>query len=251
MNRNFIFLFVSLLFLAGCNRYSENHQAVLPSPGFDVHVYFNLFNGNPYYMVYYEGRKIIKWSLIGFSNGAGTPVKDKMMLARDIGEAGSATGNPGETDSLFNKLKFNIRKIRLVSALDREAGYTIELRAFEGGLAFRYCFDSQEDKSAFVAHEATQIKFDDAENSWQVNARADSLGASADQFSVPVEVVSDDQLSVMISEANGYGSQMVMLPSEENPFHFSIRDEKIGTDQENGLVTPWRVILISNNVSHD
>lgn len=251
MNRIFIFLFVSLFILAGCNRYSENHQAVLPSPGFDVHVYFNLFNGNPYYMVYYEGQKIIKWSLIGFSDGAGISAKDKMLLAGDIGEAGSAMGNPGETDSLFNQLKFNIRKIRLVSALDHEADYTIEFRAFEGGLAFRYCFDSPEDKSVFVAHEATQIKFDDAENIWQVNALADSLGASADQFPVPVEVVSDHHHSVLISEANGYGSPMILLPTEENPYHFNIRDEKIGTDQQNGLTTPWRVILISNNVSHE
>ena len=182
MRSHYLLLLTFILLISACNSNKSNHKAVVPSPGFDVHLYFNLFNGTPFYLVYFEDAKIMDWSRLGFD-----PAGDqKMVFAGGNGLAANGLQNGDEGGGFFQGLKYNERVVQLSSEGAPDLMYTIDFRAFKGGVAFRYRFDSIETGKELMAHELTELNFSNSGAKWEVQAAG--VTAQSDAFPLPVEL---------------------------------------------------------------
>ncbi len=57
-----------MFILVSCSKPKENYEVVIPSPNGSLHLHFNLYKGEPYYLVYLDDEIVVGWSLIGFRN---------------------------------------------------------------------------------------------------------------------------------------------------------------------------------------
>lgn len=231
----------------------DNHQAILPSPGFNIHVYFHLFRGNPYYLAYYKKRKILEWSLMGF-NPAGVPSYSESMIYDDDTEKFTIP-SPGIQPAFFNDLKFNELSVFLRSGIKPESGYIIDFRAFDDGFAFRYRFYSRDETEELMPHESSEFNFNGSGGNWDPISQPDSLYLTEDVYSLPVDLASDDHMAVRIFETTGEdGSSLKLKQDKQNASAFSVFFDEGGSvaaDYFTEQATPWRVILISNKTSYE
>ncbi len=249
MRLQYLLLLALVLLISACNRDKSNHKAVVPSPGFDVHLYFNLFNGSPFFLVYYEDSKIMNWSRLGF-NPSGN---QKMVFEDDNGNAGIGRDNGDGVTSFFRDLKYNERSVRLSYERDPDLAYTIDFRAFNGGVAYRYRFDSQEVRSALLAFEKTEFHFIDNHTGWEGAAPGDTV--PTDAFYLPVELMSGQGHSIKIFEDPGVaGPPLQFRQQAGSSTAYSLLYSSGGAVEQaraEALVTPWRIMLISKRKDNE
>jgi hypothetical protein len=255
MRPHYLFLFVFVLLLSACQRDKHNYKAVVPSPGFDVHLYFNLFNGSPFYLVYYKDTKIMNWSRLGFDPAIDATGDQRMVFGGGNGDAaiGKDCGDGGA--SFFKDLKYNERSVCLSYEQDTGLAYTIDFRAFNGGVAFRYRFDTESAKRALLRNERTEFNLNDKDISWEVRAQADTTRQQQDGYPLPVELMSDRYHTIAISEYATPDTQALRVRQQaDSSMAFTLLNSAL--DMEGGgmtgqLSTSWRIMFISNSKNNE
>ena len=248
MKRRFLVFFSLLLTLTACHRQKDSYEAVLPSPDFNVHLYFNLFNGNPYYMVYHGQEKLLAWSILGFRMEGGPDLTTGMVLDDRSHPAPTEDGSKGEP--FFEGLKYNSLSVRLTAGRKEGMAYTIDLRCFNPGIAFRYRFDSAAAREALALHEATEFTFDTVPGGLRVAGRPDTLaGRVPEEFILPVDLAfgRGEQVTILETDA-ATPSSLMWMADPANRRHFRL-DARGGNGNE-GLnggppATPWRILVIN------
>ncbi len=66
MFRASLFSTVLILLFSSCQNSYNNFETILPSPDSKKHLYFNLNEGEPYYLLYFEDHILVDWSKLGF-----------------------------------------------------------------------------------------------------------------------------------------------------------------------------------------
>ena len=162
--------FLTILFLvAACGRKKDNYEATLPSPDFDIHLYFSLFKGNPYYMVYHGKEKVLAWSALGFYAEGGREMKGGMVLADEFGGDDADSKQEKEPTAFFSDLKYNSLTVPLRSKTSADMAFAIEFRTFNTGIAYRYRFESTASLQRLAVREASEFNFDTALGAWTIN----------------------------------------------------------------------------------
>ena len=245
MRSHYLLLLAFVVLNSACDSDKSNHKAVVPSPGFDVHLYFNLFNGTPFYLVYYEDAKIMNWSRLGFEPAGG----QEMVFESGNGSAAIGLENGDGGGEFFEGLKFNERTVHLSSKEAPENGYSIDFRAFDGGVAFRYTFDTKEAAKELMVHEMTEFSFYDSDTRWEVQAADDTV--QSDAYPLPVELEADIGLSIRLLEEPITRPSMLQFraPGESNTDFILLHSHMDSEESNNGwpLVTPWKILLISKS----
>jgi alpha-glucosidase len=249
---------ISIL-LQSCQELKNNGEWVLPSPDSKIHLYFNLNNGEPYYLVYYEDKIIIDWSLIGLT------LQNQVNLTQGLSvcntESGSKTSNNEiplmggfELGENYNELKVCLEK-----TIPSPEHLIIEFRAYNKGIAFRLILqDDNIDASATIPSEQTQFDLYGKGTNWTFvkdtsnynsDPRADDK-QDAD-LNLPVSFSSSDGMMVTLTEPDPPGdSETMLIKRDSGSQFFSImQDEPINSASpigNNRSGIPWRVIIINH-----
>lgn len=242
MSRILVFALLSTLFLASCSQQKNQHEAILPSPDFDIHVYFNLFEGYPYFMVYHKNQKMMDWSLLGFASEKGPSFNENMKIESQMTRETELEGNITEDDFWLDKF-YNSITFELRSTTDPGILYFIDFRAFYGGMAFRYRFSDGETLHSIGQYESSEINLSSKEMNWQqVLGSKDSL--SGDVL-LPATFQSDKNFELVVDET-GDEKSAKLSRYEESEWNFVLetRQKQAGVEN-NELATAWRVILIT------
>jgi alpha-glucosidase len=98
-----------------------------------------LNQGEPYYLVYYEGELILYWSLLGFTSsnldltGNLTLINVKTRTSKNSDQGSSKPEGFGEQG-------FNEIDLTFSSKLEPDIKFTLVFRSYNEGVAFRYLF---------------------------------------------------------------------------------------------------------------
>jgi len=255
MKRFLIFPFLGFLLWAGCNKSNDNYQAILPSPDFDIHLYFNLFNGHPYYLVYWYDQKIFDWSALGFKLASGSYLNEHMIWVENPEDEKSPKEELDSSSNFFSDIKYNSLSVHLISEHVKEIGYIIDFRTFKDGLAFRYRFNSIADKNALAASESSEFDFDIRNQGWKINPELETPYAMESVLDLPMEFISDQQFSVRIFEIGDEKYPAMKLKQNDvriPTYTTDIDNNKQSNEvQDDVLSTPWRILLISKKKSDE
>lgn len=245
-----------------CNKTINNFQLVIPSPDSQIHVYFSLNNGEPYYLVYYKDQIIIDWSLLGFV------LKDQVNLTKGLNiiktESRSTTSNDtlisNETSLLsdgFNEMTLYFEKSG--PEMDQLA---IVLRAYKNGIAFCYFFPGKfpGDKLTILTEETQLDIYDDKYRLLKRDSiligieNKETIEKNYNEgINLPANFISGEGICISVSETelSGY-PKMKLVRRRPDKQSFSFQLAKSEPDDyfsfSRNLKTPWRIIMINSNV---
>jgi hypothetical protein len=246
-------LFILLIgAVSACNDDADNYDAILPSPEFDIHVYFTLYRGYPYYMAYFKEQRIFDWSVMGFQKHKNV-LLDREMKRLKPDEAPMDLERLTEQDEFFSDRPYNSLLVNLQSEKNRDAGYTVEFRAFKNGFAFRYHLFPGMDTESVLSSEATEFALTQRKQ-FNLSGETDTLnGPLSGAYDIPVYFISSQKELVEISELNrDHPHRMHLVREEKKPNVYRTDVKKstgFGMDPGENTITPWRIVRIRNSDS--
>lgn len=245
--RKVIILFLSGIFIwAGCTKHTDNYEAVLPSPDSGIRLYFNLFKGNPYYLVFRGRERILNWSLLGFTPPGGPSLAENMLFD---GREEESVSSGATMKDFFKDIKYNSLSVRLASGLDPDNGYTIDFRAFEEGFAFRYRFDQSLEKSKLEAFEYSEMSLNDQDRTWRPLPAPDIAEDSLNPGNGNAGFESDSSLVIHVRELKEGNLLDPHIVEGTTPSSYVIGNGGIvggDHDSDGNTATPWRIVIFTN-----
>ena len=126
---------------------------------------------------------------------------------------------------------------------------TIEFRAYNNGIAFRYAFPEQENLKEFVIEEdLSEFAFADDYTWWSANGERDNLGplsinAAKDPVFAPMvlECASDLYLGIHEAAIYDFANFKIKRADKANAFQCDLQGP---SNAKTGMHTSWRVIMI-------
>jgi len=247
-----------LILLQSCQGLKNNVELVLPSPDSKLHLYFNLNNGEPYYLVYYGDKIIIDWSLIGLT------LQNQIDLTEGLKVCNTDSGSKTSNNEI--KLKggfelgedYNELKVCLEKTIPSPEHLIIEFRAYKKGIAFRLILqDDNIGASATIHSEKTQFDLYGKGTNWTFvkeagNFIADSMtyDQQGDSLKLPVSFSSSDGMMVTLTEPDPPGdSETMLIKRDSGSQFFSIMNgepiNSVSPIGNNRSGITWRVIIIN------
>jgi len=235
---------VSVL-ITGCKKFDSRATAIVPSPEFQVHLYFKLFEGKPFYLVYYNDDVLIDWSALGLQPENGPDLSQNLkLIAKENGSGHSGDSNKHWMDVLAGKA-YNSLELDLRSEIDSQVGYNIIFRTFDHGIAFRYELNEVPDDMRISNNsECSEIDLND-DYSWNILSKNDSVGDGV--YELPAILNSENGHEVQIDEiiTNPFPGMKLKRRSDIN-HEYIVTSEKNDTESDvSALTTPWRIILFN------
>lgn len=240
-----------------CNNPKTSTQLVLPSPDSNTHIYFNLNDGEPYYLVYHKGKKIIDWSLLGLE------LQNKYDFSHDLTliKTASVSHNSGETRELeggFSIIQdYNELKLFLLKSSMPEFSIQIVLKTYNNGIGIMYILPGPSGESSPLFYEdKTQINFAVKKELLAIQDNYDTLRPlnqtiQKASIKIPAGFKSNDGMEVIITEkipSMAEGSVLVKRTESNNGYH--IKPEKSEFFKLNrtneGFASPMRTIIFND-----
>ncbi len=261
MTKKIFILLGSIPLFFACTNTKDNYKAFLPSPDTKVHIYFNLNNGEPYYMVYYRDETVLDWSPLGFIFKGNDSLVRNFVVTNTKTSSVNETWKPvwGQFSSYTNN--YNQLTVSLQEKNNLHRKFDIVFRSYNDGIAFRYEFPEQENlKDVEIQSEETAFRLStDGTAFWEV-ADYDSYEhlynttpvGSIDSANMPVTIEMKNGVYVSIHEANltDYAGMTLVRDKEEQlklncdlvPWPDGI---KVKT--KTPFITPWRTVQIADS----
>jgi len=273
--RDLSLLFCSLLFCA-LSANAQVGKAAVESPDGAIRINFMLLpgadgagGGQLGYEVTYHGKTVIERSKLGFElqnqPAIGSNLQFVAVTISPVDETYEIpAGKSNPVRNHCNVLRYDIKE---ATAPGRKL--TIEARAYNDGVAFRYMIpDQPAAKELRIANEKTEfVLASDAttyplilrnfRTSWEDNYRTVALSGIAPELVIGLPLLTEmpGVAYVAITEANidNYAG-MYLMHSGANPKALEARlsprvDEPgLAVSGATPVTTPWRVIMISNEV---
>ena len=250
MKQSVAFIYL-LMLLTGCVPADHSLERVLPSPGSNMSLYFNLNNGDPYYLVYHEDDIVIDWSQMGFS-------LNNKMSRENFSICNTNTDSIPDNDTeilsaVFGEAIFNKMEICLNNGFYPGLHMMLQFRIYNSGIAFRYVLNQKEmvfknfsDETEFELR-TDHLKWDYHRDTLfrEINSMqpGDSLLLPAMFRSNTGKTV--HVLSMGLQKVNGSN---FLVPYDLSKGEFRFRDSFHGNnDNTSGIITPWRIIVIKSN----
>lgn len=271
---------VSLLLcsaLLGATNWPANlDRAVLASPDGSIRATFLLVpgangagSGQLAYEVAYRGKPVIERSLLGFEMQNQPPIGGDLVTIAATNERIDETYQipAGKSKSVRNQCNTLLFDLKEAKAPGRKL--TVEARAYNDGIAFRYIIPDQPAvKEARIVNEKTEfVLASDAttyplilrnfRTSWEDDYRTVALSGITPESVIGLPLLAEmpGMAFVAITEANidNYAG-MYLTHSAQNPKALVARlaprvDEPgLAVSGQTPVTTPWRVVMISTEV---
>jgi len=258
-----ILLGLFVLLIGGCVQKEDLNVA---SPNGKVGVFIDILEGSPYYRVSYKGIEIIEPSILGFL------LKDSLLIRDNLKVIGTAKdthdqtwepvwGKKSKIRNYYNQLTVNLQEIETpLRKID------VVFRAYDDGVAFRYCFPEQENLSE-IAVKTEETTFNLSDN---YTCYALQLGGFKTPYEREFNEMLVEDLNVdstiglplllqtsscwmAITEANltDYAG-LYLSPAEErsrkliSKLSLFFEDQDVAVKASVPHSTPWRVIMIGD-----
>ena len=222
-------------------------------------IHFKLVDGKPYYSVDHGKTAIILPSEMGFV------FKDNDTFDSNFEISESASCSFDETweqvwgEKHFIRNNYNQLSVSLTEKSAGKRKLTIEFRAFDDGVAFRYIFPEQRIKdSIFIMDERTEFKLADTANAWWIPAYKENryeylytkspVAELTDSVHTPLTLESKSGLYLSIHEARLVDfASMTLAHTGGNTLKCDLVPWSDGVKVKTNasFQTPWRTIQIA------
>ena len=245
-----------VLFFSSCRNSNNNFEKILPSPDSKKHLYFNLNNGEPYYLLYFENHILIDWSMLGFVIDDTIKFNEGLLVDNVV----TRTSTQRE-DDLFPDIGtgfsvFNEMTIYLEKAGCSDIQLSVILRIYDNAVAFKYKFNHLLEERK--AKEITELDlYNNFFNKTVINStNLNEISFSElplediDTINIPASFSSEELFKIEYMES-AYGEYPVMKlvkrAADKAEFRMEYSSDEIQDVRiNNNFETPWRIIYITN-----
>jgi alpha-glucosidase len=251
-------LIAAVLILSfSCTKKEEIISIQLTSPNVKNKIVFNLINGIPTYNVVHGDKTILNNSNLGFV------FKNNDSLNKHFEVLSFNETSFNETwEQVWGEKKFiqnNYKQLSVILQEKTEQKRTIEIqfRAFDDGVALRYIYPQQNEKSLVIMDELTTFNLNDDGDAWWIGAYQDnryeylstkSKISELDTVVTPLTIKSNNGLFLSFHEANlkDFASMTLArttgttLKADLVPW---ADGDKVKTN--GSFTTPWRTLQIA------
>jgi alpha-glucosidase len=251
-------LIAAVLILSfSCTKKEEIISIQLTSPNVKNKIVFNLINGIPTYNVVHGDKTILNNSHLGFV------FKNNDSLNKHFEVLSFNETSFNETwEQVWGEKKFiqnNYKQLSVILQEKTEQKRTIEIqfRAFDDGVALRYIYPQQNEKSLVIMDELTTFNLNDDGDAWWIGAYQDnryeylstkSKISELDTVVTPLTIKSNNGLFLSFHEANlkDFASMTLArttgttLKADLVPW---ADGDKVKTN--GSFTTPWRTLQIA------
>lgn len=180
--------------MTSCHQPSDNYKMVVPSPNGQILLHFNLYNGEPYYLIYSHDEIVVDWSWLGFSGDSLATLQKQMLVAN------THIGSESTDDEL--SLFSDKESIRYEATLQKqnhsELEYKIVFKVYDEALVLWYEFDKSLYSQMAKMKEASELDLYSGNQNWTLE---DTI-AMDDYLHFPVSFQSDENFHLTIDETN-------------------------------------------------
>jgi alpha-glucosidase len=242
-------------------------QVRVASPDGRNEVQVTVHEGKLYYLVQRDGRPLVTPSLLGFEFRGAPPLRDGLRIVDSSRNAVDETWTQpwGEVRNIrdhHNELKLSVTE---TAAPDRH--FTLAVRAFNDGVAFRYEFPAQPNLGDFeIMDELTEFAMADNARAWSIPSNRSRLDRSEQLFSSqPVSTLDsvqtpitmetrDGKTFIVLHEANlvDYARMNIKGPGMDNRtlrVALAPYADGVKVRGHTPFVTPWRTIQVADRVT--
>jgi alpha-glucosidase len=242
-------------------------QVRVASPNGRNEVQVAVREGKLYYLVQRDGRPLITPSLLGFEFRGAPPLRDGLRIVDSSRTTVDETwtqpwGEVSRIRDLHNELKLSVTE---TAAPDRH--FTLAVRAFNDGVAFRYELPQQPNLGDFeISDELTEFVMADNARAWWIASNRPRLDRSEQLWSEgPVSTLDsvqtpltmearDGKTFIVIHEANlvDYARMNIRGPrldSRTLRADLAPMADGVKVRGRTPFVTPWRTIQIADKVT--
>jgi len=246
------------LFLFSCRNSNSNFETILPSPDSKTHLYFNLNDGEPYYLVYCDNDILIDWSMLGFI------IDDTInfyegLLVNNV-ESRSVLQSKEDFFSGFNVQLETYNEITVfldkIDCIDIQL--SIVLRVYNDAVAYKYIFSHIYGNRQ--VKEITELDlYNDLFNKVEIK---NTIPNDSSIFLFPIEEVDTLILPSAFVSDKTYKIDYLQSVSQDYPSMKLVRrtpgrteyrliydkadEQKVSLDS--GFESPWRIVYITNNL---
>lgn len=195
--------------------------------------------GLPAFSVTIDGVCVLKDSKLGYSSAEGDVPGEGWKAAKAVKSSYDGVWNPvwGKRETVVDK--YNQAS---VSFKKGDAAVTLEVRAYDDGVAFRFL----NDKGEAVLNEVTEFNFADDYTAWFYNGERHNIGpellSESDGERLPVMTVKvDDNLYLAVHEAYLLQGKPLIFNATAGSTCFSVTSED--TEVGEGWQSAWRLVM--------
>lgn len=258
MTKALLSCIILILLFSSCQQSNNKFERILPSPDSKKHLYFNVNSGEPYYLLYYEKNIIIDWSLLGFIIDDTIKFSEGLLLESIETRTSSHRVEDNFPDIPVNLDVYNEMTISLGKKDCADVHLSIVFRIYDNALAFKYVFNHLGVETNLI--EITEL--DLYNNFFQKVALGDPKHGKMKMLEFPLEeidtlllpatFISNENYTVVYVESisQGYPSmKLVRRTPDKAEYQMKYVDNSMKEISiNNGFETPWRIILISDNL---
>ncbi|MGE5803336.1 MAG: glycoside hydrolase family 97 protein [Gemmatimonadota bacterium] len=180
-------------------------QTRVTSPDNRNQVQVGTHEGGLYYRVQRDGNALLTPSRLGFVFRGQPPLRDSLRIADSSRSTFDETWTQpwGEVRRVRNH--YNELKVSVEERTEPRRTFTLVVRAFNDGIAFRYEFPSQPNLSEFeIMDELTEFAFADNARAWSIPSNRPRLDRSEQLYSSqPVSTLDSVQTPITLETRDG------------------------------------------------
>ena len=180
-------------------------QVRVASPNGRNEVQLAVHEGKLYYLVQRDGRPLLTPSLLGFEFRGAPPLRDGLRIVDSARNSVDETwtqpwGEVSRVRDQHNELRLSITE---TGAPDRR--FTLAVRAFNDGVAFRYEFPQQPNLGDFeISDELTEFALADNARAWWIASNRPRLDRSEQLYSSqPISTLDSVQTPITMETRDG------------------------------------------------
>jgi len=242
-------------------------QVSVASPDGRNEVQVAVHEGKLYYLVQRDRRPLLTPSQLGFVFRGAPPLRDSLTIVDSSRATFDETwtqpwGEVARVRNHYNELKVSVQE-----GTAPRRRFTLTVRAFNDGVAFRYEFPAQPSLGDFeIMDELTEFAFDDNARAWSIPSNRPRLDRSEQLYSsqpistldsvqTPITMETRDGKTFMVlHEANlvDYARMNIKGPRMENRtlrVDLAPYADGVKVRGRTPFVTPWRTIQIADRAT--
>jgi alpha-glucosidase len=180
-------------------------QTRVTSPDHRNEVQVGIHEGGLYYIVQRDGKSLLTPSRLGFVFRGQPPLRDSLRVADSSRSSFDETWTQpwGEVRRVRNH--YNELKVSVQETTGPQRQFTLAVRAFNDGVAFRYEFPAQQNLGEFeIMDELTEFAFADNARAWSIPSNRPRLDRSEQLYSSqPISTLDSVQTPITMETRDG------------------------------------------------
>ncbi len=253
-------VFMFLLTVMSCGTKSKQYS--ISSPDEKITLLIKEIKGEIFYSIEKEGIAVLLDSRMGFTLSDGTSFSENLKIVRTDTAVFDETWEQPWGESRLTRNNYHEITVAIQKVSDPELKNNLIFRVFNDGVGFRYEFPEQPDLRDFeIKNEDTEFHFTKSHKAWWIPAykevyyeslaRHTSL-AEMDTVCTPLTIETGDGHFIAIHEANltDY-AKMNLYPKDSATLACDLSPWSNGIKvyAKAPCVTPWRIIIIAENIN--